>query len=310
MTPSIRAIPAACLAVTLAACAKSPPPSQLPDAQAAIDRMRATTECATGVRADAAIDHFSDKGGRVRAELLMLASRPARIRMDVMAPVVGSVATLASDGEHFALNDMRNKQFLVGPASACNIARITQVPIPGNVLVSLLVGRAPVLVHTPPGPPALSLAWSGSGYYVVGIDGTPSAREEIHLQVHPDDWSKPWQEQRLRVIDVEVWQQGQELYDAELTDYRPTGMAAIPAANPLDAVLGETPLPPSGPQCNAELPRRIHVNVPGMGEDVLFRYDKVELNPPLPPSSFTLQPPSGVPVAVVTCEAHSPATSR
>ncbi len=82
--------------------------------------MRATTECGTGVQASAKIDHFG-KQGRVRGNLDMIVSQPARIRMDVFSFGV-SVATLTSDGKAFALADLRDKRFYVGRASACNRA--------------------------------------------------------------------------------------------------------------------------------------------------------------------------------------------
>src|SRR5947209_15824823 len=80
-------------ALGLLGCTSTPPPSQLPNAQAAIDRMRATGSCGNAVQADAKLDHFAADSGRIRTELLFIAARPARMRMDALAPVVGTVLT-------------------------------------------------------------------------------------------------------------------------------------------------------------------------------------------------------------------------
>lgn len=277
-------------------CGTPPPASQVPDARAALQRLHATQDCGLGIHAAAKIDHFG-KGGRVRGDLLMFALWPARLRMDVIGPMnSGIVATLASDAQRFTLADLREKRFLFGPASACNIARLTTVPMPGHVLVSLLRGEAPVLVHE---PQAATIAWSSSGYYVVKIaSATRNAQQEIHIAPHPADYKLPWDQQRMRLVDVEVRQEGYVLYHASLDDHRPAAMGKA-QVDP-DGI--DPPLPVSGPMCQAELARRIHVEVPGKDEDVLFRYEDVTWNPPLTEGLFTQSPPPGLAVERVTCD--------
>jgi hypothetical protein len=269
------------------------PASAAPSGAAAIARLRETGACGMALQASAKIDHFG-KEGRVRGDLLMFAAVPASLRMDVVSPFGVTLATLTSDGARFALSDLRDKRFFVGPARACNIARLTTVPIPGHALVDLLRGQAPVLKRAS----EPTIAWSGGGYYVVRVESSHEAREELHIAPHPDDLTKPWNEQRMRLLDVKVEQYGGVVYHAELADHRPT-TTAPPRVDP-DGV--DPPLPPSGPACNAEIPRRIHVEVPGENADVVFRYDDVRWNPPIPAGSFTLPPPEGMPATEVTCE--------
>jgi hypothetical protein len=286
---------AACAALASAACGTPPPASQVPSARAAIDRLNATQDCGIGIHASAKIDHFGEQG-RVRGDLLAFAFWPARLRMDLIGPMnVGIVATLASDGQRFSLSDLREKRFFYGPAKACNIARLTTVPMPGHVLVSLLRGEAPVLKHE---DAQATVAWSKKGYYVLRIAGTRDAEEEIHIAPHPDDFGRPWQEQRMRLVDVEVRQQGVVLYHAALSDHRPAPMAK-PRVDP-DGI--DPPIPPSGPVCQAELPRKIHVEVPGKDEDVQFRYEDVTWNPPITEGLFTQPTRPGLEVVRVTCD--------
>lgn len=284
----------ALLAVGLSGCPIAPPASQIPSAQSALDRMRATGSCGTGVQASAKIDHFGDQG-RVRGDLLMFVSDPARIRMDIVSPFGATLATLASDGTHFSLADLRERRFYVGPATACNIARLTTVPIPGFALAQLLRGQPPILKHE---GAAATVAWSGSGYYVVRVKSTRDASEEIHIAPHPEDFAKPWSEQRMRLVGVSVSQGGSVLYDAELKRHAPAE-SGKPRIDP-DGI--DPPIPTSGPACNAEIPRDIQVKVPGQGVQVVFRYDSVVWNPPLPDGTFTQPEPPGMPVVPVTCE--------
>jgi hypothetical protein len=280
------------LASTTAGCAIHPPASQPPTAEAALDRLRATGACGTAIQASAKVDHFG-KQGRVRGDVMLFAAAPANLRMDIVSPFGATLATLTSDGARFALADLRDKRFYVGAPSACNIARLTAVPVPGHALVSVLRGQAPLLKRA--GEP--TLAWSGRGYYVLVLPSTREAREELHLAPHPDDWAKPWSEQRMRLLDVVVEQQGFVLYHAELADHRPAHTAG-PRVDP-DGV--EPPMPPGAP-CDAEIPRRIHVEVPGEDADVLFRFDEVAWNPPIPEGTFTQPRPEAMPVVPVECE--------
>jgi hypothetical protein len=215
--------------------------------------------------------------------------------MDVVSPFGVALATLTSDGSRFALADLRNKTLTQGPATACNIARLTTVAVPGFVLVDLLRGEAPVLKHAAEGA---SISWDTAGFWVIGIASLHEAREEIRLAPRPDDWTKSWQEQRMRVLEVRVVQQGYLLYRAQLGEHGPA-----PTAGPrVDPDHLEPPIPPSGPVCDAEIPRRIEVEVEDPTADVRFQYQQVSWNPPLPQGVFDQAPTPGMVVQPVTCE--------
>ena len=256
--------------------------------------MRATFTCGVAIQANAKFDHFGEHG-RVRGDLMLFAARPARIRMDVVSSFGVTLATLTTDGSRFALADLREKHFYVGPATACNIARLTGVPVPAHVLVDLLQGEAPVLRHLPQAP---TIAWDFNGYWVLIIPSTREAREEIHLAPRPDDWNKPWDQQRVRVLDVRVEQRQYLLYHAELSEH-----AGAPTAGPrIDPDGLEPPIPPSGPRCDAELPRKIHVEVTEPEADVRFQYQQLSYNPPMPEGTFEQPVPPGMRAEEVNCE--------
>jgi hypothetical protein len=258
--------------------------------------MHATFACGNAVQSSAKIDHFGEKG-RIKTDLMLFAARPDRIRMDVVSPFGVALATLTSDGHRFGLTDLRDKAFYEGPARACNIARLTTLPVPGHVLVDLLRGEAPVLKHEGAGT---TIAWDDKGFWVLTLPSTRGAQEVIHLAPRPDDWQKPWDQQRMRVLDVRVTQQGYELYHAELDEH-----AGAPTAGPRqdpDNLPGEPPIPPSGPTCDAEVPRRIHVEVPYPAADVRFVTTQLVWNPPLPEGTFIQPVPTAMRVEQVTCD--------
>lgn len=288
-----RAVPLLFLLLVSTGCGTPPPRSPLPSARAGLDRLASTGQCGVGVHAHAKVDQFGS-GTRVRGDVLLYAVRPARVRLDAVSPFGVTLATLASDGSRFTAYDIREKQFFAGPAEACAIARVTGVPIPGHALVSLLVGQAPVLKHA---PSAAKVEWSSKGYYRMTIASTRGAEEEILVAPHPADFDKPWQEQRMRLVGVTVRQGGQILYTAELEGHAPAKMAT-PREDP-DGI--DAPLPPSGPTCAAEVPTRIHLEIPGTDQDTLFKFSDVEWNPPLPEGIFTQPVPGGMKVSPFDC---------
>ena len=279
-------------ALMLSCCAATGPRSRFPDADAALGRMKATYACANGVQGEAKIDHFSPKG-RVRGDVYLTAVVPDRIRFDIVS-FGTTLYTLTSDGDRFQMLDVKEKQFLHGPASPCNLARLTQVPVPGHALVALLRGEAPVLVHKPEGA---TLAWDSGGFYRIVLASTREATEEIRLEVRPSDVDKPWNEQRVRVTDVRVAQAGVDLYHAELGNFQDAHTA--PARVDPDGI--DPPIEPSGPPCDAELPRSIRMRVPNTEEDVIFQYKEAKWNPPIVPGAFEQKPPGGVRTHFVTC---------
>ncbi len=285
-------MPGALLALGLCSgCGRPPPPSQFPTADAALGRMHASYSCSRGVQGEAKLDLFN-KQGRVRGNVLYLAMLPEKIRFDVYSPFGVTLSTLTSDGQKFSLFDLQNKQFLYGPANTCNVERFTQVPVPPFALVELLRGEAPVLVHQ---PSQATIAWDGE--YVIRIQSRHQANEEIHLEPTPADWNLPWQKQRVRVLEVAVSQQGIDLYRALMEDHK-ASHTARPRVDP-DHLTPD--VPPSGPACGAEIPRRLRMEVPGTDQDLILVNKDVVHNPPIIRGAFRQKVPGGVEVRYAAC---------
>jgi hypothetical protein len=287
------AIPAGVLATALVFGCARPPPSQFPNARDALERLHATTSCARGVSVEAKLDYMGS-AGRVRAEVLYISAVPDRVRFDVVSPFGATLSTLAANGKNFSFSDLRQRQYIHGPANACNLARFTRLPLAPHALGDLLRGDAPVLVHH---PEAASIAWEGSRY-VLRIKGGHGASQELEIEPISSDFERPWREQRVRVLAVRVEQLGVPLYAIELDDHAPA-LTAPPRVDP-DGL--DPPIPPSGPACSVELARRIHIEVPAGDHDLVLALKNAVLNPPLVGSVFEPERPRGLRDLYSPCE--------
>ena len=278
------------------ACAATPP-SVFPDAGSAIARLKIGVPCSHAIQVEGKVDYF-EGNRRVRGNVAFLAARPERIRLDVFSPFGLNLSTLTSDGRQFSLYDLQHRTFLVGPAKACNLARFTKIPVPPFVLVQLLRGETPILVHSAQDAQIHWRSnWFSSGHYTLEIRGAHDAVETVTLELLEQDWNLPWQQQHLRVTDLTVVQSGKTLYEVMVGGYQMAPMSA-PREDP-DGI--DPPLMPSGPQCVAELPRRLRFVTDQGNTDFVLEYERAVHNPPLLPQVFEQTIPDGVKQLFAEC---------
>lgn len=293
----MRALRASWGALLALSCARSAPPSRFPSARSAIDRIRSSQFCSRALSGEGRFDYLGDDG-RVRARALYVVAKPDRLRFDVLSPLGGVLSTLTSNGSRFAFLDSRQRRFLYGPASECNVEQALQVPVPPGALGELLTGQAPILLHE---PHQAQLSWEG-GAYLLQIESRHAASQRVRFVPREQDWALDWQQQTLRVVEVEVAQAGRVLYRAELAEHR-SAHRAEPRADP-DGWTAT--LPASGPECQAEVPRRVRFVVPGAGRDIVLSQKAVQHNPPLTAGLFEQSEPQGVVAAQSLCWAAEP----
>ncbi len=212
-----------------------------------------------------------------------IVERPDHLRVDLYVSRQRA-ATITSDGTTLVSTDLRRGQQVHVPATAAGVQSIIGVTAPPHVIVSLALGRAPVLVHTE----APQIRWEG-GRYLVTIASRNDWRETIAVVPRPEDWDKPWSSQRLRLLGVRVEKTDGVLYDATLADHAlaAMGQPASPAQTKLDEVLGvSSTTAPSGPPCtDTEIP--MTVEIASGGRSVSLHEKKVVINPPIQPGVFT-----------------------
>jgi hypothetical protein len=259
--------------------------------------MRQRLACSRGLQIEGKVDYIDNKR-RVRGNVTALAVVPDNLRLEVDSPFGLNLLTLTSDGNVFALYELQSRQYWLGPATSCNLARFTRVSMPPFALVQLLRGEAPVLTH---GRDQASIAWDsswiGTGHYAVEIRGQHDSLEKISFELAREDWSLPWREQRLRLTGVTVSQAGRELYHVMLEGHAPA-QTAPPRDDP-DGL--EPAIMPSGPPCSAEVPRRIRFVSANSETDFVLSYSSVHHNPPLLPTVFRQPVPGGVHVVHASC---------
>lgn len=269
------------------------PEARFPSADSVLSQLYEQTECSRAVQGDASLV-ASGALMKVRGKMLYLVQAPDRVRFDLYSEFGVTLSTLTSDGDKFSLYSLDQKSFWYGPAKTCNIERFTQVAVPGFALVELLRGRPPVLEHD---ASRATIRYKtplfGRGRYVVDIDGPHQARERLEIEIPVEDFGKPLERQRVRLLSVRMRQAGDLLYKVELEGHEQAKSAKVELSEE-EIEMGISPLPPSGPECEAEVPRRLTFAVPGSGYELTIENDKVVHNPPISAGAFQQNIPAGV----------------
>lgn len=266
--PMIRRAPARasllCGALLVAGCPKPavrpyPPPS----AQELMAALRARQAHLTTLRATAKVDHFADGGQRVRVKVHMLLARGGKLRLEAESPLGGSLATLTSDGEKFALLDVRNNRYLVGPANACNVARLIRLAIPPDDVVAVLMGGAPL------DGAIRGVGWNprDGGREMLTLTPPGGGQETIELDARDKRWDVVRAERRDAA--------GHVLWRVTNSDFKDVG--------------------------DVRLPQVQDIQEPPHGADAEIKFRSLEPNVEIAPELFELPPPEGLTPEQATC---------
>lgn len=238
---------------------------------------------AENLRAEATVDRREAgapvERARLRGTVLMLAERPDRVRFDAMTQF-GPAATLTSDGESFALMDLRENRFFVGPSCAENIALLLGVPMEAEDIGRVLFGEAPQIEAR-----ERTVVCDG-GSYRVQLRADDGATQELVYEVRQTDVEAAPEAQRLRLRETTV-------RDAE-------GHAEL-VVHWDDHRFVVDPRSTSSPQEGVAMPHRVHVELPEQGVDTLVRFERIEINVELPEGVFVQSPRPGLSVEPVEC---------
>lgn len=271
-------------ALDIGACVP-PPASQMPSPQAAEVRLRATTEGCVAIAAEGRFSHKRRFEDVTTGSFTLLAAPNGHIRLDIHQPPLRTIGTFTSNGDTFAWMDWRERRVYVGPAAPCAararrdaVESLAHMPVAPHVLADLVRGQAPLEAGTHE-----TLAWDRWGFYLLG-QHTPQGSTGFELGIPPGDRDKFWQRQRLRVLRVRALAAGETTYDARLA-----GHARAAMSEGFAAMDDERAVPPSGPYCDAELPRTVTIDVPSRSETWTVAYEKVKWNPPLVEGAFEVQ---------------------
>lgn len=260
------------LFVALAGCGRLPRPTHpIAEPTTALEAQRASLDSLGAFRAEARIDQ-REGARRIRGTVLMIVERPDRVRFDALTRL-GAAATLTSDGERFALLDLREGRFFVGESCAENVARALGVAIAPAELVRFLVGDAPHFGR------AERIEGIRGGYRVElrAEDGT---RQVIELRLDPSEIDLPPEAQRPRLASSTLYDaRGKRLLRVSFGAHRPVHVG------------GEVVM----------LPHEVRLEEGGKGSDILLRYKSIEPLDEAPEGAFEQAPPSGLYPEALPC---------
>ncbi len=280
----------ALLSAALLGCAAVPAPkSAPPSAEAAIAALRFDRACGAATRAGATLTLVSPTAS-FRGDASLLVAHPRNLRLEVQSSFGLALLQLAA-GETMAAVDPRNRVFSLGPNDACTLQAWLGLPVPPDLLVAILRGSVPVIVHE-----GSSFAWDGEGAWVLTFEGGGLV-ETVRLAVAEGRLAAEWADQAFEVREAEVRLGGRVLWRLEADKH-----ARAPLAPPLVDPDGlDEPVPPSGPACNATLPRRVVLTLPERSASLRLDLRELTWNPPLQAGAFAMLPPDGFRREVLRC---------
>jgi len=249
------------LLVLRGATCKVERPYAAPTAQELTAAVRARGLRVSSLRGETRMSHRSSQG-KVKATVRLMARRGGSLRFDVVSPFDTPLATLVVSGGRFALIDAEKNRHFHGPAAPCNIARLLQVMLEPDDILTILGGSTPLISHQ-----RASVAWDArAGAEVLTLSG-PAAVQTVRL----DGYGRRWD-----LLSSEVRTSAGELVlRVEASDQR--------------EVKG------------LRLPRAIHVSQPKLGAELDLTFKQEEVNLELPEGAFELPAAGGLPSQEVQC---------
>ncbi|MEM6960208.1 MAG: hypothetical protein AAF355_13955 [Myxococcota bacterium] len=258
----------------LAGCSASCPALRFTDPSHALLQHRQQRANARTMRAEARVEQFGGREGRIRGTVMMFVEQPDRVRFDVLSQF-GPVMTLSSDGSRFALTDLRENRFLAGRTCPQNIERLLGVAMSGEEVARLLRGEPPRSEGA-----RASLECTRHGGQLLRLHGDDGRIQEIVYEVPERDALLPLSDQRLQLMRSQLFDaQGRTLWRATYADYRDV---PVEAAKPV------------------RMPFAVRF-IDKSGADTSFYFKEIELNVAIPAGAFVQAPRPGVSVELVAC---------
>lgn len=242
-------------------CIQVERPYAAPTAAEVVAAIQARGQKVRSIRAETRMSHRTDQG-KVKATVRLMVQRGGKLRFDAVTPFDTPLATLVSDGESFTLVDAKQNRHFHGPASPCNIARLLQVALAPDDVLTVLGGSTPLIQHE-----SATLAWDSRGNAeVLTLKG-----KHLTQTVRLDGTDRRWDLLRSEIRD----HKGKTLLRIAGDAYRKVG--------------------------GLRVPRRVSVDQPERKAELELTFKQQEINLTLPPAAFQLLKPDGLPSQRVEC---------
>jgi outer membrane lipoprotein-sorting protein len=192
--------------------------------------------------------------GRARVKAALLAERPGSFRVETISPFEQPIDVMASNGTKLWL--LSEKRLREGPATPENISRLLPLAMNPEEVVDTLLGGVPTSSRFT--PKTLEWAEDGEHWLLVMEDGAEENRlsiDPVRKVVEKMTLGAPGAKPRLSV---------------EFEDFERVGAST------------------------AELPHKIHIELPDRGLDVRIKLEEAEVDVPLAADLFRINAPPGV----------------
>ncbi|QQR91480.1 MAG: DUF4292 domain-containing protein [Myxococcales bacterium] len=230
----------------------------------------------SSLRAEARVEQY-DRHGRIKGTVMMFVMRPDRVRFDMLTQF-GPAAILTSKGPSFQFSDFKAKKFSSGLTCPGNIARLIGMNLSAEELGKLLFAEVPEM------PAArTSMMCTSEGYYRLMRYSKDGRRQEIDFDVRGADRDKSIEEQRLRLVRIELYdsqnrRQWKVLYD----EYK---VLSLP-----------------GHAMGIAMPHRVEFFDGYRGSEVLLKFKKIDLNVSIESTIFDQEARPGMTLEENLCE--------
>jgi outer membrane lipoprotein-sorting protein len=227
----------------------------LPSPESALETLREVGKQRKNLRALGRVTYFGERG-RVRLKAVLVAERPGRFRFETISPLEQPIDVMASDGSRLWL--LSKEKLSEGPATPENIARLLPLPMHPEEVVDTLLGGVPTSARFEPA----AIAWEEPDRerWVLTLSGMSGQTGKIYV----DPTRKVVEKMELLEVGGDV------RLSVTFEDFEQVGGHA------------------------GEIPRDMHIVMPGKNHDVSIKLKEVDINVALSDALFSIAPPPGV----------------
>jgi hypothetical protein len=225
------------------------------------DTLRSRAQQIKSLRAETRMSHRSEQG-KIKATVRLMARRGGQLRCDAVTPFDTPLMTLVVTGGQFGLVDAEKNRHFFGPATPCNIARLLNVMLQPDDILTVLGGATPIIAYK-----SAKLDWDARLGAEVLTLSSGEQEQMIRLDGHDRTFDLLLSEVRNRA--------GEVLLRVEPEGYRTVN--------------------------GVRAPRSLKVSQPKLGAELEVTFKQEELNLTLPGEAFALPAAGGLPSQRVDC---------
>ncbi len=239
---------------------QAPAPEPRPTVEELLTHLRDEQAAVQSVVGEGVMDYWTGSE-RVKATVLMLGARGARVRFNALNPDGGSTAAdLACDGRDFFYVDYHHNCVLSGPCDQQAIASLLRVRLDPDDFLLLATGQAPLVPHE-----TAAVTWDGKRNAERLELRSSTTRQVIYLSPVRGQWD---------VVESTLWRDGAVEWKLTQKDF-------------------ETVSDQAGK--SYRVPERSRFEQPAYKADLISRWQNRSFNAPVEDGKFKLDLPAGLP---------------